>query len=428
MANSKVVFNLESIAFTIECSKNETMRTIIQRFGSKIQQNANSFIYLYGGGQVNFDLTFEEQANKLDRENNQMTILVYKTESNGFSCPYCSKKIILGSDLDNILNVYNNFKETINGLKLMLENIIKTSTNDSINSQLQTININLNKIIEDIKKNNEKLEKFFDNNNNSTNNEFENKNIIKGIIEINSSDINKNIVLFNAEIKIGIDVYINDKKINLIKDYNKYQYIFNKTGNYKFEIIFNDTITNCESFFEECSNIISLDLSNFNTSNVDNMSFMFNECHKLKEIIGISKLITNKVTDMNTMFQKCYKLEYLDLTNFNTSNVTNMSFMFNECHKLKEIIGINKFITNNVTEMNVMFNNCKELKYLNLSNFNTTNVTNMSGMFFGCNKLKYLNLSNFSIDCNTNNMLKFNKIECEFIANDKKLIKLYNSS
>ncbi len=49
-------------------------------------------------------------------------------------------------------------------------------------------------------------------------------------------------------------------------------------------------------------------------------------------------------------------------------------------------------------------------------------------MFFGCNKLKYLNVSNFIINCETKNMLSFNKKECKFIANDKKLIQLYNSS
>ena len=34
------------------------------------------------------------------------------------------------------------------------------------------------------------------------------------------------------------------------------------------------------------------------------------------------------------------ELEYLDLSNFNTSNVTNMGWMFNNCFKLKQIKGI----------------------------------------------------------------------------------------
>ena len=40
---------------------------------------------------------------------------------------------------------------------------------------------------------------------------------------------------------------------------------------------------------------------------------------------------------MYGMFQNCTKLLELDLSNFNTSNVTNMSYMFNACEKLKKL-------------------------------------------------------------------------------------------
>ena len=145
------------------------MRTIIQRFEIKIQQSADSFMYIYSEGQVNLYLTLEKQVNHLEREDNHMKILVYKTESNGFKCPYCAKKIKLGEDLNDIIKAYNNLKETINGVKLMLENIIKTSVNNSMNSQLKIINISLDKINEDIRKNNQKLEKILNNGGGSNN-------------------------------------------------------------------------------------------------------------------------------------------------------------------------------------------------------------------------------------------------------------------
>ena len=64
---------------------------------------------------------------------------------------------------------------------------------------------------------------------------------------------------------------------------------------------------------------------------------------------------------MKAMFQYCYELEHLDLFNFNTSNVTNMSWMFFNCNKLKEIKGIDKFNTNKVTDMNSMFGKCYDV-------------------------------------------------------------------
>jgi surface protein len=62
------------------------------------------------------------------------------------------------------------------------------------------------------------------------------------------------------------------------------------------------------------------------------------------------------------MFEECFELEYLDLSNFNTSNVVDMSFMFNKCYKLKEIKGINNFNIKKVNNMIEMFSDCFSLK------------------------------------------------------------------
>ena len=64
-----------------------------------------------------------------------------------------------------------------------------------------------------------------------------------------------------------------------------------------------------KAFFEECSNITSLDFSYFNTSNITDMALMFNKCKKLKEIKGMNKFYINKVIDMQAMFQSCKELE-----------------------------------------------------------------------------------------------------------------------
>ena len=100
------------------------------------------------------------------------------------------------------------------------------------------------------------------------------------------------------------------------------------------------------------------------------MSFMYNKCHKLKELKGINNFKTNKVICMKGMFQGCYELEYLDLSNFNTSNVINLSFMFNQCTKLKQIIGIINFNISKVINKEEMFEKCNELEFLLLSKFN----------------------------------------------------------
>ena len=86
---------------------------------------------------------------------------------------------------------------------------------------------------------------------------------------------------------------------------------------------------------------------------------------------------------MSQMFYGCSSLKELNLNNFNTNNVINMSCMSCGCSSLKEL-NFNNFNTNNVTNMGVMFYDCSSLKALNFNNFNTNNVTYMRDMFYVC--------------------------------------------
>ena len=147
-----------------------------------------------------------------------------------------------------------------------------------------------------------------------------------------------------------------------------------------------------------CIELEFIDLSNFDTSNVTNMSKMFALSSNLRNIKGIDNFNTSKVIDMSMMFSYCAKLEGLNLSNFNTKNVTNFYKMFNSCRNLKEIKGLNYFITNNVTDMSLMFSSCEQLEYLDITSFNTENVTSMNQMFLFCKKLKGIKgINNFSV-------------------------------
>jgi len=82
------------------------------------------------------------------------------------------------------------------------------------------------------------------------------KNIIRGVLEIDIDEIyKKNVVLFNTDIEEGIEVLINNNKIDMIKDKKerKIDYkFFKKNGDYNFQIIFNNNITDLEKFFWVC--------------------------------------------------------------------------------------------------------------------------------------------------------------------------------
>ena len=116
--------------------------------------------------------------------------------------------------------------------------------------------------------------------------------------------------------------------------------------------------------------------------------------------IDLSNFDTSNVADMSSMFQGTWQLVSLNLLNFNTSKVKKMNSMFNGSSLPS--LNLSSFNTSSVTDMNKMFYNMMKLTSLDLSNFDTTNVIDMNQMFFDMQKLVSLDISNFNTNKTTN--------------------------
>jgi len=79
MAN--VIFNFNGEKITIQSGTKEKMKDICNRFASKIGIETKSLFYLKDGTQLNLDLTYEELENSIDKNSNQMNILVYDSNT-----------------------------------------------------------------------------------------------------------------------------------------------------------------------------------------------------------------------------------------------------------------------------------------------------------------------------------------------------------
>ena len=157
-------------------------------------------------------------------------------------------------------------------------------------------------------------------------------------------------------------------------------------------------VTNMGGMFQG-SQATTLDLSNFNTSNVTNMGGMF--YGSKATTLDVSSFDTSNVTFMNSMFQES-QATTLDVSNFNTSNVTAMSAMF--YYSQATTLDVSNFDTSNVTDMHWMFSDSKATT-LDVSNFDTSNVTDMDWMFLR-SSVTTLDVSNF----NTSKVTKMNKM------------------
>ena len=147
-------FTFEGQDIIIQCNKNQKMRDICTNLSTKINVELNSLVFLYGGGILNMEKTFQE----LTKEN-RISIIVYKNE-NEEKCPKCGR--ILNNEIINeIISSNNNTNLSLIGIKRQIESIM-TDINNNVDinyiiSQLKNINILINNINEDIKKMNIKL-------------------------------------------------------------------------------------------------------------------------------------------------------------------------------------------------------------------------------------------------------------------------------
>ena len=179
--------------------------------------------------------------------------------------------------------------------------------------------------------------------------------------------------------------------------------------------------------FQNCNNLETLDVSNFNTSNVKDMQYMFSSCSKLTTI-DVSKFDTNNVKNMQYMFAWDAGITDLDVSNFDTANVTNMYAFLAGCESLTSLNEENhtgldirsKTITRNdgttykswntgkVTNMQSFFYNCKSLTSLDLNHFDTSNVTNMVSVFQSCSNLTSIKINEWDTSSATRMRSMFN--------------------
>ena len=239
-----------------------------------------------------------------------------------------------------------------------------------------------------------------------------NKNIIRECCfidkETNECDSNNFIILYYKEDYIYESGFNENNKRNDIKyiingskrdKLNSDEKLVIKSGT-KIEIYYNSPIQTLENYFSinydaNGDKIEQIDLLNFDSSLVTDMSSMLLGCSSLKSV-DLSNFDTSSTIKMNFMFFGCNSLQIINLTSFKTSLVKNMNYMFYGCSSLKSLI-LPQLDTSSVVNMNSMFSGCSSLKSLDLSSFKTSLVINMNYMFYDLSSLEYLNISNFDM-------------------------------
>ena len=178
--------------------------------------------------------------------------------------------------------------------------------------------------------------------------------------------------------------------------------------------------------FDGCNNLTELNCSTWNTGKVYNMQLAFYNCNSLETIpvrdwntknlmymdkafgnctslvnLDVSKWDTSKVVELTNTFYHCSSLKTLDVSKWKTSNVLRSDSLFSGCEKLTAL-DVSKWDTSNITTASGMFSSCRALTSLDVSKWNTSKMTNISSMFNSCTTLTTLDVSKWNTSNVTN--------------------------
>lgn len=140
----------------------------------------------------------------------------------------------------------------------------------------------------------------------------------------------------------------------------------------------------------------NLDVSNWDTSNVVDMSYMFWHCYAV-EALDVDEWDTGNVRDFTDMFagrQNLFNMSIkdLDVSNWDVSSAVTLRDMFYSCGQLTTL-DLSKWDVSNVTDMRHTFADCPNLTSIDFTGWDTSNVKNFDGTFNDCMGLTELDLT-----------------------------------
>lgn len=222
---------------------------------------------------------------------------------------------------------------------------------------------------------------------------------------LNLSQVNRIYGLFDECEKL-LSVNLSNTNINKITSMSRMFYgcdaLTTITG---LDQIDTSNVTTMEGLFRFCADLPNdtiNQIKNWNVGNVEDLTGIFYGCKAITNLDLSSWNISNKLTILEDAFYLMSKLQTVNVSNWDTSNVTNMKYVFCSCSKLNTIIGLNTWNTQSATSFYSMFNGLEITSLLDISNWNVSNVTNMYNMFRMCDLLESIDLSSWDVSNVTN--------------------------
>ena len=138
--------------------------------------------------------------------------------------------------------------------------------------------------------------------------------------------------------------------------------------------------------FYQCQRVKQLDLRTWNTQKLTStgLTYTFNGCYALKEILGLDTFYTSNLTSLAATFTGCYSLEdFSGITHWDVAKVTSLASIFSGCYAIKTL-DLSNWNVGKVTSVNSMFYNCRFIEHINFPRVSTGTLSGSQASIFYC--------------------------------------------
>ena len=188
---------------------------------------------------------------------------------------------------------------------------------------------------------------------------------------------------------------INEKPVNIANNL----FFNSKAKNINISDWDTSNLEDISYMFVFIQNVEELNLSNWDLTNVTNMSHFVNGTNSLKKV-DFSNVNLEKVKDLSDAFSNNTSLEEFKIDNCDISKVEIMDRMFSNNPSLKKI-DMSSFDTDSLISMDLIFNDDTSLETINLDGFDLSKLENdysfLGAAFIGAENIKRISMKNWKI-------------------------------
>lgn len=157
-----------------------------------------------------------------------------------------------------------------------------------------------------------------------------------------------------------------------------------------------DSLINISNMFDSCTWLENVDLSELKLRRIRNMSGLFCNCMRLKNINFGNQKFNKENYDISRVFCGCQGLRTIDTKAFSGVSILKAESTFENCISLEKI-DLSPMNMYNILYTEKMFRGDESLREIVYGNMNTHAVRNMNYMFEGCRNLEYIDTTNHII-------------------------------